>query len=182
MKHKHREVRKTVAVVTIIVFIMFSFTFVLAPLYNAICRVSGLNGKVNLTPAQSVSQQAPIKNRDVTMQFVTTLNQGLAWDFYPQKTSIEVHPEENAKMLFFVKNNTDKTVTVQAIPSITPWQAAAHLHKVQCFCFSQQTLKPGESLSMPVVFRLDKDLPSDIKTVTLSYTLFDVSKQKRKTG
>ncbi len=112
------------------------------------------------------------------MQFVTTTNSNLAWDFYPQNSSMVIHPEENNKMLFYVKNNSNKTVTVQAIPSITPWQAAKHLHKIQCFCFTQQTLAAGASMAMPVVFRIDNDVPDDIATVTLSYTLFDINAPK----
>ena len=114
------------------------------------------------------------------MQFVTTTNADLAWDFYPKAHSLDIQPEANNTMLFYVKNNTQHTMTVQAIPSITHWQAAKHLHKIECFCFRQQTLKAGETLAMPVVFRIDKDIPSDIKTVTLAYTLFDVTSQKRK--
>ncbi len=183
MRHEKRDFRITVAITTIIVFVMFSFSFVLAPLYNALCKATGLNGRVDISnPAASVSQEAPDATRQFTLQFVATNNANLPWDFYPKKNSLEIHPEENVKMLFVVKNNSQHTMTVQAIPSITPWQAAKHLHKIQCFCFTQQTLAAGQTLEMPVVLRIDKDLPPDIKTVTLSYTLFDVTQQKRKSG
>lgn len=175
-----KKVRKTVAVCVIVSFIMFSFCFALVPLYNVLCRNTGLNGSLNLVPANARSTQQPQINRTLTMQFVTTTNAGLLWDFYPQQVSMTIHPEENNKMLFYVKNNTQHTMTVQAIPSITPWQAARHLHKIQCFCFTQQTLKAGASMAMPVVFRIDNGLPADIKTVTLAYTLFDVTNQKKK--
>jgi len=175
-----KDVRKTVAFLVIISFLVFSFCFSLVPIYNSICRTTGWTGKVNLTPAQQKGSLAPILNRSLTMQFVATNNQDLPWDFYPQKSSIEIHPEENNRMLFYVKNKTQKTMTVQAIPSITPWQAAKHLHKIECFCFTQQTLKAGESLAMPVVFRIDRDIPGDIKTITLAYTLFDVTQQEKR--
>lgn len=177
MSHKQNH-RKIIAISLVVVMIMFSFSFVLVPLYSVLCRTTGLNGSVDLTSvANSQNTQIPNNNRQLTMQFVTTTNANLPWDFYPQKNSMNIHPEENNKMLFFVKNKTLKSMTVQAIPSVTPWQAARHLHKLECFCFKQQTVKAGESLNMPVVFRIDNDLPKDIKTITLAYTLFDVTKR-----
>ena len=174
-----KSLRKTITITSCIVIGMFGFTFLLAPLYNSLCRATGIDGRGNvITAVNAQSDSAPVLNRDVTLQFVTTNNAELSWDFYPQKSAVDLHPEVNTKMVFFIKNKSDKTITVQAIPSITPWQAARHLHKVECFCFSQQTLKPGESLEMPVVLRIDKNLPSDIKTVTLAYTLFEVKKRK----
>ncbi|MES2216852.1 MAG: cytochrome c oxidase assembly protein [Pseudomonadota bacterium] len=174
----NKDVRKTVAVCVIVSFVVFSFCFSMVPLYNAICRTTGLNGRVNLKPVKKTPQNPVNSHRGITMQFVTTTNSNLAWDFYPQNSSMVIHPEENNKMLFYVKNNSNKTVTVQAIPSITPWQAAKHLHKIQCFCFTQQTLAAGASMAMPVVFRIDNDVPDDIATVTLSYTLFDINAPK----
>jgi cytochrome c oxidase assembly protein subunit 11 len=165
--------KKIIAICVLITFTLFSFSFALVPLYSALCKVTGLTGKVNLVRAIPETNQT-IQTRQLTMEFVALKNTNLNWDFYPQKNKIEIHPEENNKMFFYVKNNTSQTITVQAIPSVTPWQAASHLHKAQCFCFEQQTLKPHASLMMPVVFRFDKALPADIKTVTLAYTLFKV--------
>jgi cytochrome c oxidase assembly protein subunit 11 len=174
----NRDVRKTVAVCIIISFVVFSFCFSMVPLYNVLCRNTGWGGRVKLSPAQANLQAAQL-NRTITMQFVTTKNNNLNWSFYPEKPTLEIHPEQDNKIFFHVKNNSAKTITVQAIPSITPWQAAKHMHKVQCFCFTQQTLKAGESLSMPVIFRIDKEVPTDIQTITLAYTLFDVTNQKK---
>jgi cytochrome c oxidase assembly protein subunit 11 len=171
----HKDIQKTAAIAAIFAMIMFSFSFVLAPLYNVLCKTTGLNGRLDLTKVAPLkSDQAPDLHRNVTMQFVTTTNAALPWDFYPKNTSVTIHPEMNTKVFFVVKNNSKQTMTVQAIPSITPWQAATHLHKIECFCFKQQTLKAGESLEMPVVFRLDNALPQEIQTVTLAYTLFAV--------
>lgn len=178
MKHEHRDIRKTIAIAGIAAMIMFSFTFTLAPLYNTLCRNTGFNGKLNLTPLRQTPNQlpAPDLTRQLTVQFVTTNNANLPWQFYPEKTSIPIHPDETIKTFFYAKNNTSHTITVQAIPSITPWQAARHFHKIECFCFKQQTLKGGESLKMPVVFRVDRDISTQIKTITLAYTLFQVKK------
>ncbi len=176
----HRPTRKTVIVLLVIVGFMFSFSFAMAPLYNALCRATGFSGKLFLIPYIAKNNTAVDLSRSVTVQFVATNNANLPWDFHPQKTSIEIHPEENKQVMFFVRNNTKKTMTVQAIPSITPWQAVKHLHKIECFCFTQQTLDGGQELNMPVVFRIDKELPSDIRVITLAYTLFDVTQSVKR--
>src|SRR5438552_3695088 len=138
----NKDVRKTVAVAGIIAFIFFSFSFTLAPLYNTFCRVTGFTGKVNLNQTNlshmsSLSQQ----DRKLTMQFVAINNADLPWDFFPLASYMEISPEQNYKMIFSVKNRTKNMMIVQAIPSVTPWQAAAHLHKIQCFCFTRQSLQ-----------------------------------------
>ena len=163
------SIRKTVLIASFIVLFMFSFSFALSPLYSAFCKATGFNSAVK------VSLFAPDLNRDVIVQFVATNNEKLAWQFYPLKTSVHVHPEENMKVFFYAKNTTQKTMTVQAIPSFTPALSAQHFHKIQCFCFNQQTLKPGETIDMPIVFRIDKNLPDTVRTITLAYTLFDVT-------
>lgn len=176
----HPPTRKTIFILLVIVGFMFSFSFAMAPLYNALCRATGFGGKITLIPYVTKNNAAPDLSRSVIVQFVATNNASLPWDFRPQKTSIEIHPEEETQVMFWVRNNTNKTMTVQAIPSITPWSAVKHLHKIECFCFQKQTLAGGEGLDMPVVFRIDKQLPSDIHVITLAYTLFDVtSSQKR---
>lgn len=175
MRHEKRTHRKIVALSLIVVFCMYSFSFVMVPLYNTLCRSTGLNGKVSLLQVSKVqNNNAPDFARKIILQFVATNNANLPWRFYPEKNALEVYPGQNIQMHFFVKNNSHKTMTVQAIASITPWQAVVHVHKSQCFCFSQQTLKAGESLSMPVVLQIDKQLPQNIQTITLAYTLFEI--------
>lgn len=169
------KTKKTVWITTGIALGFFIFTFTLVPLYNSLCRATGFHGIINLVAAPVQTSQTPEISRPLTMQFIATNNSDLAWDFHPKKDSIQIYPEQNSQMIFFIRNNTRKIMSVQAIPSVSPWQAAKHLHKIQCFCFTKQTLKPGESMDMPVVFRIDKDLPHDIKTITLAYTIFNVS-------
>lgn len=169
--------KKTIWIACIVVVVMFSFSFILAPVYNALCRSTGLGGKINLTPYAS-QLIAPDTTHPITVQLLATNNANLPWEFYPRATSVKTFPEDNTKIIFHVKNNTKKTMTVQAIPSISPWQAAVHFHKIECFCFKKQILKGGVSLDMPVIFRIDKALPADIHVITLAYTLFDVTASK----
>ena len=111
------------------------------------------------------------------MQFVTTINANLSnWEFYPKVTAVNLHPGENQRVLFYAKNNTDQEMTVQAIPSVTPGLAAQYVKKTECFCFTQQTLKPHETKIMPLLFHIDKASLNDINTLTLSYTLFAAKK------
>lgn len=158
--------------------IMFSFCFAMVPLYGLICKVTGINtsapGGELVQPMQNANTTAD-KTRDITIQFVAVNNMGLPWDFSPRTKSITIHPGENTKVFFYAKNTTEKTMTVQAIPSMTPTDSISHFHKIECFCFRQQTLKGGESKEMPLIFQVDKDLPKDIHVITLAYTLFDTT-------
>jgi cytochrome c oxidase assembly protein subunit 11 len=113
--------------------------------------------------------------RNVLVQFIALTNRGLAWDFKPLTKMIQVRPGDKAKVIFFAKNNTGTDMTVQAVPSMTPVESISHFHKLECFCFSQQTLKAGEEKDMALVFQVDKDLPKDVHTITLAYTLFDAT-------
>lgn len=152
---------------------MFGFGFALVPLYTVLCKTLGINGKTNsMIAAQS---QVIDKSRTITVQFLTTTNENLAWDFYPGVKKVIVHPGENKLIDFFAKNNSSGTMTVQAIPSVSPGLAAKYLRKTECFCFTRQTFKAGEKRNMPVLFHLDQDLPRDIHTITLSYTMFDTA-------
>lgn len=150
---------------------MFSFSFALSPLYRSICNRTGLSSAIPIG-------QNPDFRRDVLIQFVTSNHGDMNWDFYPLKKKVNVHPDDNTKIIFYAKNKTDKAMTVQAIPSFMPAFTAQYFHKTQCFCFNQQTLQPGESLEMPVIFHIDHDLPKEVSTITLAYTLFDVTSKK----
>lgn len=168
-------IKKTIVISLCVAILMFGFSFALVPIYRVVCKVTGLNGGVNVAEINSTAE-ASIK-RVVTIQFVTTNNQNVPWDFYPKKNNLKVYSEEKSEMLFYVKNNSKHTMTVQAIPSFAPQVAARYFHKIECFCFRQQTLKAGESKWMPVIFRVDHALPEEIKIITLAYTLFDVSRK-----
>jgi cytochrome c oxidase assembly protein subunit 11 len=129
-----------------------------------------------LTPVQTNQINTALDaSRAITVQFVAVNHNGMPWDFYPRIPSVTVHPGQNNKVYFYAKNTTDHLMTVQAIPSMTPTEAISHFHKIECFCFKQQTLKQAESKNMPLVFEIDKDLPKNIHVITLAYTLFDVT-------
>lgn len=169
---KENKNRRTVIVLMTTVIGMFMFGFAMVPLYNVFCKVTGINGRIY--GAAEVQAHTKIdKNRLVTVIFAATNNEQLPWDFRPNQTSIKIHPGEVVKVAFFAKNNADKKMIVQAIPSISPGIASKYLMKTECFCFTQQMLEPGESMDMPILFHLDSALPKEINTVMLSYTLFD---------
>lgn len=157
--------------------VMFGFCFAMVPLYGLICKKTGINTTLStelITPAEADSiEKGKDLSRYVTVQFTATNHMGMPWDFYPQTKSVTIHPGEKAKVFFHAKNPTDHTMTVQAIPSMTPVEGIGHFHKMECFCFQQQTLGAGESKEMALVFQVDKDLPKEIRTLTLAYTLFE---------
>jgi len=159
----------------LVVLFMFGFGFALVPLYGAICQLTGLNGKsAGLLAADARREQVDL-SRTVKVQFMTTVNGGRVWSFSADQPEIEVHPGQLYTVYFDAKNQQDQDVVGQAVPSVAPWNAAKHLHKTECFCFSQQPFKAGEAKHMPVRFTLDPELPADVDTVTLSYTFFDVT-------
>ncbi|HBM82556.1 MAG TPA: cytochrome c oxidase assembly protein [Halieaceae bacterium] len=155
--------------------IMFAFVFVvMVPLYNVLCDALGINGKTNGEAYTSV-QAGVDESRTVTIQFVATNNEGMPWDFGPSVTMMKVHPGASNDTVFHARNPLPQAMVAQAIPSVSPSRAAAYFHKTECFCFNQQPLDGDSSAEMPLQFIIDRDLPSDIHTITLSYTIFDVT-------
>ncbi|MCC6609570.1 MAG: cytochrome c oxidase assembly protein [Burkholderiales bacterium] len=151
---------------------MFGFGFALVPFYNAICNVTGVNNLIK-RDSRPVNTQVDL-NRTVTFEFDANAI-GLAWHFSPVQRSVRVHPGEIVLVEYEVVNRSNVAVVGQAIPSYGPKLAAAYVRKLECFCFQQQTLQPGEVRRMPVQFVLDGDLPPDVNTITLSYTFFEVN-------
>jgi cytochrome c oxidase assembly protein subunit 11 len=155
---------------------MFAFGFALVPLYDVFCEITGANGKTagkfTVTQAQEIDEQ-----RLVTIQFLTSNNGDMPWEFRPKKRMLKIHPGELNSTSFYVRNPANKTMVAQAVPSVSPFHAAQYLHKTECFCFDQQQLAQGEEMDMPLRFIIDADLPKDVNTLTLSYTLFDVTDQ-----
>jgi cytochrome c oxidase assembly protein subunit 11 len=155
----------------IVVVGMFCFGFALVPLYNVFCKVTGINGKTGAQVTLSSTLRED-DSRKISVEFTTSLNASMPWEFRPLQDSVEVHPGKPTRVDFIAKNNTDHTMTGQAIPSVAPGLAAQYLHKTECFCFSQQTLAAGEEKVMPVIFYLDPEIPADIHQLILSYTFF----------
>jgi len=171
-----RSTRRTVVRSILVACGMFAFGFALVPLYNVFCKVTGLNGKTDPDPYLYKATEAKVdSSRDIKVQFIATKNAGMIWDFSPSTPQVTVHPGEPGLLTFVAKNPTDKRMIGQAIPSVTPFEATNYLHKVECFCFTTQTLEAGEEKVMPLRIIVDQDLPKHIKKLTLSYTLFDVT-------
>ena len=152
---------------------MFGFAFALVPLYDVFCELTGLNGKTSDRVVYA-KQNSPITDRYVTVQFLAHVGNGMPWEFRPTENKLRVRPGELNTTTFYVRNRANQAVTGQAIPSVTPGLAALHLHKTECFCFNQQKLEAGKEMEMPLTFYVDAELPAEINTLSLSYTLFRV--------
>lgn len=168
--------RRTVLLLAGIVTGMFAFGFALVPLYQVFCQVTGYNGSSQGRQADTAYQGEVQTERLLTVQFDATINSGLPWDFAPQVRSMQVHPGQVYEATYVAKNNAGKAIVAQAVPGITPWQATPHFHKLECFCFSQQTLQAGERMEMPLRFVVSPDLPAEIDTLTLSYTFMNTDR------
>lgn len=154
---------------------MFAFVFVvMVPLYNVLCDALGINGKTS-GEAYTAVPAAIDTSREITVQFIATNNDGMPWEFRPQETQVTVYPGATNETVFYAANPTGAPMVAQAIPSVSPSRAAGYFHKTECFCFNQQPLDGQGSAEMPLQFVIDQDLPRDIRTITLSYTLFDVT-------
>jgi cytochrome c oxidase assembly protein subunit 11 len=155
--------------------LMFGFGWAMIPLYKKICEVTGLN--VLTQTDKGAAQFARSTQIDPTRSIIVEFdaNSRGPWRFKPEKSSVEVHPGELVTIVYDVVNTQDKTVAGQAIPSYAPRQSEAYFRKVECFCFKQQTLAANEAKKFPVVFVIDPNLPKDVTTITLSYTLFEVA-------
>lgn len=158
---------------------MFGFGFALVPFYKKICEVTGINNVIKRDEVVNTQVDA---SRTVVLEFDTNLRSNLPWTFRPLEKSVSLHPGELKQVMFEIRNNSDRPVTGQAIPSYGPQLAAQHFRKLECFCFTQQTLQPGEVKKMPVVFVIDTALPGDVNTVTLSYTFFEVEGKGGRNG
>ena len=153
--------------------VMFGFAFALVPFYEKICEVTGIRNLFQPDAVAAENTQVD-STRNVSVEFDANTRR-LPWTFKPLQASVSVHPGEVTQVLYEVTNTLDRPVTGQAVPSYGPQQAALYFKKVECFCFQQQTLAPGEVRKMPVVFVIDARLPREINTVTLSYTFFEVN-------
>ncbi|GAB3325213.1 cytochrome c oxidase assembly protein [Haliea atlantica] len=179
LKVSRNPVVDTVAKLVVTAVAMFAFVFVvMVPLYNVLCDALGINGKTSGEAYTSV-QAGVDETRMVTIQFVATNNEGMPWEFGPSVNSMKVHPGASNDTVFHASNPLPDAMVAQAIPSISPSRAAAYFHKTECFCFNQQPLDGESSAEMPLQFIVDRDLPQDIHTITLSYTIFDVTDMVR---
>ncbi len=162
----------------VVTMLMFGFGYALVPLYKAVCTALGINVLTLSDKVVSGRNSAPgansqvDKSRTITVEF--DANSRGIWKFKPAVTSVQVHPGELTTVMYEFTNTQNRTMAAQAIPSYAPMQAMAHFNKLQCFCFNEYTMKPGETRQWPVVFVIEPKLPKDVTTITLSYTFFEV--------
>ena len=159
----------------VVAIIMFAFGYALVPLYKKICEVTGVYDLIK--PDEIVNTQVD-ESRTVVMEFDANTRSDIGWQLVPLDFKMDVHPGELVHATFRLTNPTDTSFDAQAIPSYGPQHAAQFVKKLECFCFTQQTINAGETRDFSVVFVLDPALPSDVGTVTLSYTMFEIEGTK----
>ena len=153
---------------------MFLFAiFVMPPIYDVLCDITGLNGKTGqrYTSVDQIVQA----DKNIKVQFIASNNETMPWQFRPAQAQVTVHPGQEMQISYIAKNPTDRPMVGQAIPSLSPFEAADYFHKTECFCFNHQPLAAGESAELGLSFIVDRDIPKQVNTITLSYTLFDVT-------
>jgi cytochrome c oxidase assembly protein subunit 11 len=173
-----RDNVRMVSKLAVVAALMFAFGYALVPIYRTICTALGIN-VLSLTESDvQGGTQANYKNTQIDLTRTITIefdaNSQGPWEFKPEKRSVDVHPGELTTVMYEFRNVQNRTMAAQAIPSYAPMQAMPYFNKLECFCFNQYTLKPGESKRWPVVFVIDPKLTKDVKTITLSYTFFEV--------
>ena len=172
-----RDNWRMVGKLVVVVAMMFAFGYALVPIYRTICTALGINvlslAELDVQGGARAKQNTQVDlSRSITIEF--DANSRGPWEFKPEKRSVVVHPGELTTVMYEFRNVQNRTMATQAIPSYAPMQAMPHFNKLECFCFNQYTLKPGESKRWPVVFVIDPKLSKDVKTITLSYTFFEV--------
>lgn len=173
--------RRLMTRLLVIVALMFGFGWSLIPMYRAICEALGINvlsvAELRVASGNWLGLRRAVNTQVDTSRLVTIefdANARGPWDFKPAQRSLQVHPGEMATVMYEFRNVQNRTMAAQAIPSYAPMQASSHFNKLECFCFNEYTLAPGESRQWPVVFVVDPKLPKDVTTITLSYTFFEV--------
>lgn len=168
--------RSQLAKIVVIPVLMFGFGFALVPLYDAICDITGLNGKTGRIEASAINVNQTDTSRTIEVRFLANTATGLPWSFEPVVKKMSVHPGKVYEAQYRVRSSSDNVTFGQAIPSVSPGLAAQHFNKTECFCFSEQKLVAGEARDMPLRFIIGNDIDKKIEQITLSYTFFSVDK------
>ena len=171
-----RSTRNLVGKLVLVVVGMFGFGYLMVPIYDVLCEITGLNGKTGVVEAREANAIEVDRTREITVEFIANLNQGAAWDFKPETVRMRVHPGQLYTTTYVARNKASRDVVGQAVPSVAPREASKYFNKTECFCFSQQPFAANETKNMPLTFVIDPDIPKSVKTVTLSYTFFDTTK------
>jgi cytochrome c oxidase assembly protein subunit 11 len=165
--------KKTMLAVAGVVCGMVGLAYASVPLYEIFCRVTGYGGTTQVAEQGA----GKILDREMAVRFDATTSPNLPWTFEPEQREVTLRIGEDAIAYYRATNNSDKTITGTATFNVTPLKAGLYFTKIDCFCFTEQTLKPGESVDMPVVYYVDPELDEDpnldeVRTLTLSYTFF----------
>lgn len=172
LETQQRATRRLVSKLALVVVAMFGFGYLLVPLYDVFCEVTGMNGKTGRLSVAQADRMTTDSSRLVTVEFVTNVNSGFPWNFKPMVSRVEVHPGRQTEVMFEVTNRASEIAIGQAVPSVAPNEAARYFSKTECFCFTEQKLAAGETRRMPVRFIVDPRLPKNIESLTLGYTFF----------
>ena len=170
---KQQRGQLTLSLVVLIV-VMFGFGYMLVPIYNVLCEITGINGKTSNVAATVIEK--PDTNREISVEFMSAINASGAWIFEPETTRMDVHPGKLYTVLYTARNELSEERVAQAVPSVAPGAAAKYLRKTECFCFTEQAFLASEEKAMPVTFVVDPELPAHVDTITLSYTIFTKNK------
>ena len=171
LKQKNSKLIKRLVLLAVL---MFGFGYALVPLYDVLCNITGQNTVVE-NSALSKAEYVVDESREINIEFITSINERTPMTFKADTQKLKVHPGQFYTVSFYAKNNSGARLKAQAIPSITPGLAEEFFKKTQCFCFTTQTFEIGEEKNMPVRFVVDPKLPESYKTITLSYTFFDIT-------
>jgi cytochrome c oxidase assembly protein subunit 11 len=173
MSDQRRENRSLAGRLLVLAVVMFGFGFALVPLYDVFCEITGFGGRTNTEAA--VVEEAPDLDREIRIEFMTTVNSYAQFEFAADADSMTVHPGKMYFATFTARNLSGDDKIAQAVPSVAPIAAAEHFVKIECFCFNNQEFLASEEKAMPLQFIVDPDLPDYVDTITLGYTFFDTT-------
>jgi len=162
-------------------FAMFGFGYALVPLYDVMCDALGINGKTNQVAVTPPHGLVPDLSRTINVELMAHIPLGMPWTMHPKRKTIRVHPGQIIQTAYLATNRSSNNLIAQAVPSVSPGIAATHFNKMECFCFTRQPLKAGESTELGLVFYIEPDIPESIHTLTLSYTLYDITDTTKNT-
>jgi len=174
-KDKQKANKALTAKLLFAVVAMFGFGYALVPLYDVMCDALGINGKTNKVAIDQPHGMAIDLSRTIDVELMAHIPSGMLWQMKPKVRTLQVHPGQVIQTAYLAKNLSQQDTIVQAVPSVSPGIAATHFNKMECFCFTRQPLKAGESTELGLVFYIEPDIPDSIHTLTLSYTVFDIT-------
>lgn len=177
MEEQSQSNRKLTLKLLMAVVAMFGFGFALVPLYDVMCDTLGINGKTNTESVLQPQGMVPDESRSIRVEFMAHRNHDMPWSFEPKQAFMQVHPGQVIQTAFLAKNLSDRDIVGQAVPSVSPGLGASYFNKIECFCFNQQPLAGKAQAEMPLIFYIEPDIPDSIHTLTLSYTLYDITQK-----